>query len=319
MMSHMMAQSAAAASAATRGGGGGGDKHKMQPFSSGDGPEWMDWLRTFRVAMTINNWTPQRSAQSLIANLAGEAAAMARHIHLEDYATLEELISALTGCYVTPADSAYARAQFKICGQRQDETLLKFSVRIKNLYAQAYPGLPAETSRDLIDHYLQGLLNSTVAEKVAERLPSTFSEAVQAVQNSVAATAQFKAGRTRYLRTAGTGADKINMLTGVFNEQEQKVAAMDKGGNKTKKPQGQQQQRKPGPRKDKSKIRCFHCDREGHYRSECPQLQGQPQQPRAGNGRFSKGKINAVTEEGEREKAHDAEEEWVSLDKPGNC
>ena len=248
-----------------------GGTHRVTPFQSGKGSDWIDWIRTFHYAVDINQWSDVRARLSLAANIAGEAASMVRGIDPLAHDDLADLILSYQAVFITPADSEMARMHFRVAAQVQGEGMIKFHVRLRNLYTQAYPRERyPDTNIDLIDQFITGLRDPEVAKEVNKAAPNTYARALEITQNQTASVLKFAANRKRLTRLE-PASDLGLMALGPDSTPGSKpgtsVAALssspDYGG-------AFGDQHAHSPHIAKLPGPCFACKQLGHTVADCP-------------------------------------------------
>jgi len=239
-----------------------GGTQKIFPFESGKGSEWIDWVRTFKYAVQINKWDDERARMSLAANIAGDAASMVRTIDPLDHYTLDSLVQAYQAVFITPADSEMARMDFRTGCQAQNEGLIHFHIRLRNLYTQAYPREEdPDRNIDLIDQFITGLRQQEVAKEVNKAAPSTYAGALEIAQNQTASIVKFSANRRRLARLEPSS--ELGMMAmgggggGAASASGRASASSNSSGSAGASGKG-----KPGP--------CFACKSTEHQVADCP-------------------------------------------------
>ena len=182
--------------------------------------------------------------------------------------TSAQILDLYESKFVTAANTAYARQQFLNAIQGKDEDITHWHTRLITLYRRSDPTASVENSRELVERFAKGLLQPAVREKVYGATGCTMSRALEVAVNRAAVVAMMHEDEME--RTGG----RRKQIPGLF--------AMD------------QAQERAGGSDRKSNIKCWACDQEGHFKSECPNLnkrkQGDKSGPnKGGNGGNRKG------------------------------
>ncbi len=246
--------------AAARSGG-----RRTEPFSSGDGAEWLGWRQNFTITAAINGWENRRQHREIVVAMTGAAkqyvadipvgdglpAGLAQGAVIQDAQDATLLLNLYEQRFLPAAASDIARVNFHHASQREDEPILAWSALLRLLHSRAYPNMPAanqETNTNLIEAFVMRLHNKVTADRVWNRRPNTYAQALLTFANDAAAG-------QRILNQA-LPAQQPKEEPGIFHigVEDGEVAAVGAG-----------RRRGPGGR-------CFGCDKTGHQVRDCPLL-----------------------------------------------
>ena len=229
-----------------------GGRKKLSIFTSAKDHEWRGWRENFAIVAEINDWNDLRQRQEAAAAMEGAAKRAVSDInHTAPGTTINRLLDAYEARFITQASSDMARVTFIKAKQKNEETILQWHTRTRELFVRAYPNQVIDTSRTLIDQFILGLHNPKIIEHVWDRRPATFSAALEEASNKVASLAVI-ANRSHAGSTGASG--------GVHIKQEPGIHAFSRDNRFDKK-------KTPNKKTDRA---CWNCDQKGHLIANCP-------------------------------------------------
>ena len=254
----------------------GGGRKRLSPFSSADPNDWLAFRRHFIATAALNDWNNQRQVQQLNAALEGEACRRAAGINLAGNNPttgapwrIAEALDALEGRYLPPGASRLAASLYEQARQLEDESVIEWHGRLRNLFDRAHPGDPINNNRHCIKKFIMGLNNRELIKDILTADPQTY-EACYATATERAAILYSleKAGVTPRTRIASTDVSGA----GVLSIEDGSGSSGESGRTPV----------------------CWDCGEPGHVRNNCPRRRPAsrpptrgPQQgrPAAGRGR----------------------------------
>ncbi len=166
---------------------------KVEPFSSGDGVEWVTWRSNFELTARINQWGDRRQRREIGASMTGAAKQFVADIAIGDevpageaVAAAEELLDAYQDRFLPEAATDAARVAVREARMTEDETILAWHARLRSLYQRAHPTLDAaalEANVDLRDQFILGMTSEDIVSKVWHQRPATYGEALWMASN----------------------------------------------------------------------------------------------------------------------------------------
>ncbi len=226
---------------------------KPPTYSSGDAADWITFRRTWELVAEANNWDDDTKVMQLGAAIEGQAARVSADINPRVDPTglpwlPDALMQAYEGRFLPAAASRLSLAHFTEARQGASESALLWAGRLRELYTRARPGADVETSGECITKFIMALHNSKVKTAVFDAAPVTLTAASEAAANKEASLAilhgTFK-GSHLHAMTAAGGSDTSS------SDEEGEDAAIAAA---------------------RRKVRCYHCDKLGHYKRDCPKL-----------------------------------------------
>lgn len=165
---------------------------KLTEFSSGDPIDWSIWRDNYEHKAALGQWNHDRCRRELASSMVGMAKLHVRNIPV-GYGANAQPVGALLDLYqarFTPAaEGDLARAQFKDAKQREEESILTWHSRLRELFMRANPELDAagiEANRDLRDVFLLGIANANVKEHSHRARPQTFQQCLETASDMTA-------------------------------------------------------------------------------------------------------------------------------------
>ena len=252
---------------------------KPDYFSSCDVEDWFTWRHLFEAVVVINGWDVARSRVEAYHCMKGRANMNIRHIPYAvpppaapgaaadvvaaanaaiAAATLQQLLDAYEEAFCPATGGADAEERLRVAKQRDNETLLDWSCRLKVLYRRAHRHL-AEADMDqgrlMTKAFIRGLRSGDVRVHLLSTIQPDYTTAYNNACLRLAAVSQ-----------KGNGAS-LNALG---------RRDRDRSSNRGGAPKGN----------------CFNCDAPGHFSKDCtkPIRAGASSYRGANRGRGSSGR-----------------------------
>ena len=175
---------------------------RPDPFTSGEGHEWILWRENYQAIVLLNGWDDDahldRSKNECLVSITGEAKRRIQGIQPAGAGeTLAQFLDRIQLRYLPPAASQFAKSEYDACVQLPGEEIITYHSRLRVLYVRAHPALAAalEQSTMLIRKFTLGLANTAIKTYVLDNNPQTFAAALEHAQNK-AATEATVAGAT---------------------------------------------------------------------------------------------------------------------------
>jgi hypothetical protein len=254
----------------------------------GENVEWPDYLRHFEQVAVWNRWSESEKTLQLTMSLRGVAQKILSELspeQLSDYAML--IFSLSQGFCPSEREAAY-RCEFRVRKRVRGESVSDYGYALNRIANRAFPNIPM-SSRDnlVVDQYISGLGDLELKKYVQFAHPSTLDKAISlAVEYEAFESAHRSvpikprnAEQDMFLNPSVRALQKDSLSvspaqTSCQNEKEltvfaeitktmQDLQAAIKALNLT----GNQNSR--NKHFDRSKIRCYTCDRLGHTSRQC--------------------------------------------------
>ena len=133
---------------------------KVRPFSSGDGPAFIAWKAIFAIDCRVNGWgqDQMRMKQELRGAMQPPASTAISDIDYETPISLNDMMEQYMGRFMPAAASRLAKTYFLTALQAEEESLLNWFGRIRELFQRAYPAvLDSNADENLIDRFILGM------------------------------------------------------------------------------------------------------------------------------------------------------------------
>ena len=260
------------------------NQSKKKPATYDGLTSWHDYVTQFELVSDINQWNKDVMALELATSLRGQAQGVLSDLSPSQRRDYEVLTKALEERFEPVNQAELYRAQLKSRIRKSREALPEFAQDIKKLVRKAYPKATSDLRNKLTCDAFVDLLNDSELEwAIYQSKPSSVEDAVRAGLECEA----FRVGRQRRTgQRVAVRMQKEEDYSDIANLSDQlsETAITEVAGrvaqlmNNNK---GKVYDSKSNKANWNRKGRCHICNREGHWRRECPQ-RDQMQIPKSG-------------------------------------
>jgi hypothetical protein len=163
---------------------------RLDRFTTGDAVGWIRWRRHFEVNQRFHRWSHRQSRQLIFMSMAGVANDKIADIDIndgnapgqQDAADHVGLLTAYEQRFVVETATRELKLQFQIAAQQENEDVVSWHSRLRFLFKRTWPTINAantETSDTLIDRFVTGLYDIDTRNKVLDRCPETYRDALR--------------------------------------------------------------------------------------------------------------------------------------------
>lgn len=264
-------------------------KLKEPDLFDGNRTEWPDYICHFEQVAQWNQWTDREKAAQLAMSLRGVAQRVLSELSSDALCHYDTLKSTLMQRFCPPERETAHRCEFRNRRRSRNETAAEYGYALKRLGSHAFPSIPLTMRESLIvEQYISGLGNAEIQRHVQFAHPTTLDRAISlAVEfeafegtqiyprkpkdfEQMPVLALTTSDREKYNKPPENA--KIAYLEDSIKDIQQSLKTvmekMDKNHNRhnsARSSRGNFKQRKP--------VICFHCEKEGHFMRDCPDLQ----------------------------------------------
>ena len=234
---------------------------------------WSDFISHFRTVAVINDWTEQDKAQFLAVSLRGEACQMLRFLPAETRRNFRRLQQALENHYEPSDRTEMYMIKLRNRKRTDKETIFQLSQSIKQLTIQAYPEATGKIFEDLCrGHFLQALDDGEFKKRVFDANTVSFDEMVSTASRMEAfdQTEFPKKKFVREINMRGKPDYKSTMPAERSDTGKCDMSDLNKQLEMLRREVEQLKMKNKAP--FKKDYTCWHCGKEGHVRTRCPEL-----------------------------------------------
>ena len=210
---------------------------KIEVLTDTSATSWLGWRRKFEAAAAFQGWNDAAQKFKLLSSLSNNIIADVADIPTDNI-TGQQLLDLYQNRFISPADTAVARALFTTGKQGPGETIRQFATALRSKFIRAYPGRHHQVDEDpdLILRFTQGLIEQSIAMHCLQNQPATLQAALT--------LAEAKYSAIRVLEGA-------KAVRAIAPTQGGTVAAF------------------PGQAQGTGERLCLFCDRPGHLIRDC--------------------------------------------------
>ena len=254
---------------------------QAQAYTHLPSDSWHAFKDGFQYAMDYNKLSDKEIRAQLHHCMVGPARRAIGDIKIHDaalYPTWQSLLQAYEDRFLPPQQSEMVNLQLEHCRQAQNENILEYQARLRELYYRAFP-TGNDTDRMLIRRFIYGLLDPNVAHFVLRRKPTTYQQAIEA------ATGEASIGNLiSYSRNSAGKSTPLPHSAPQMSESQ--LFNVDRNGQFTTQFGHNMMTKRPMPLLasidendgndlsinaiDPKTATCLFCDRIGHFRRDCP-------------------------------------------------
>ena len=256
------------------------------PTFDGQSHEWPYFKRLFQEACLINNWSEPEQRYNLLNNLHGEARSFIVSIENQlSFLSMQGLLELLDKRFGVGNKTHHFQSLLDSKIWKWGDNLRIFLDEIRRLVSLAYPQVQGWSHQEVLvqKHFVNGIQDSNLRQKLMIDPPDSVESAIQYAERYIAAKqfnrSSFSRDRVRMVRPC----DDSDSDSEAESDEELEDMVCQVGEfvrNKLRDPKRSFKFRrytksKDGSKRDGSKKgKCFNCGLEGHYRDECPDLNG---------------------------------------------
>ncbi|CAC5378552.1 unnamed protein product [Mytilus coruscus] len=295
-------------------------KLKEPDVFDGQRTEWPDFICHFEQVAQWNNWSESEKAAQLAMSLPGIAQRVLSELTADALCHYDTLKTLLMQRFCPPERETAYRCEFRNRKRNRDETATDYGYALKRLSSRAFPTIPVMMRDSLIvEQYISGLGSAELKRRVQFTHPTTLDRAISlALEFEAFEGAQIYPRKPKDLEELPVLAltnskrevenrfqenSKIEKLEDSFRDVQLSLKEVIDKIDKT--PNRPNNSGRPAHinLRQKKVVNCYHCQKEGHYIRDCPDLQtrgsvstpsvgSQSQEQSAFNNRQAAGHLN---------------------------
>lgn len=245
-----------------------------RPYSIGQ--NFKTWLTQFTEYGSLVNIPAAKKRAYLMNSLDQQAYRAVQLLRLSDESSYEEFLTALKTRFDTGKTTSDYKLLLRNRCQKVNEDAETYADNLIELAENAYPSADFPFKDEMAkDCFLDGVRCSEgIREQLFVKQPKTLPEAVRLVRQLESARMASRSSKPSqskgYLNQVSEKGSDVDELKQLMLKISTRLETLE---NQVSQNTSAQQQRQRSERQDKSKVKCYSCQRYGHYARECTQKQ----------------------------------------------
>ena len=250
--------------------------------------DWEEYIRHFEDIATWNGWNASERATQLGLHLTGMARSVKTDLPIHITSDYDQLVQSLGKYFSSEGKEATFQAEFRLRKRDSNEKLSNFAHDLTRLCKKAFPKMDRGSREQFVLERFKLGLDSALRRHIQFQHPESLETAIYAGLEFEAMEGDRESDRHRKpiasIQTVATEPPQ-NHEPASTNTNDLLVKMMEQNMNMNQKMMEnmsnmiEKMQQKQRPRLNPANITCFHCNQKGHFRSNCPQLQAQIDNP----------------------------------------
>ncbi len=246
-----------------------------------NGTNWSRYKIHFQQCVRINKWSQEDALEELAAALRGDALTTLS-LFPEGTLTYEALLDELDKIFGPGDEEQVYAMRLKARIRKPDESIQQLGQAIKELASLAYPTMPLQY-RDMLSQeaFTDAVNDTNLRQAIFRDKASTLDEAIRAAQ-AWESYQQIEKNRKQTKPVRALTVEEQTVPKTDIASIEATLSTLASAVKELQSELSKKQQRKRPRDRDMTKVKCFNCDRMGHFYRNCTE----PLKPNlSGNGK----------------------------------
>ena len=242
-----------------------------------NGEHYRGFMEKFMNLAEKYNWDEQKKKDDLVSRLEGKAMEYFVYFKPEEKKSFKLIKEKLERRYDKHQNPAIVRAQLANLRQGVEQDLRDFAEEVLRSVAIAYPDNPEMQDTHAIEYMAKGCRNSSAAALVLTMKPSSFENAVEALENAIE-NELFVQQNSKKVRICGIDNDDSNSAAN--EEMNKKISEVNDAVVLLTETVTKRFDKSPEPKL------CHICKEPGHFKANCPKRKSPRYTPDRSRGNY---------------------------------